>query len=238
MDEPTVHILSGISGRAGKYLDQVRDSVSGTFLAPTFPGSNPYETLHASGYDGTGMTAAVIDTGLLSYHPIIAEALVEQVDFTGEGPEDFSGHGTMCALIFLLAAPRARLISVKALDKTGSGAYRTLIEAVEWCAQQKVGQVSMSCGVYQSSCHGDCALCSAVRTANANGTLVIPAAGNRHGQTTCPAKLAVFYPDEGFAVGAFDMETQTVASYSGTVGHGGVVGPIYAYGLRPLGATP
>ena len=48
---------------------------------------------------------AVIDTGVLSNHPMIRQSLIDFKDFTGEGAEDLSGHGTMVALIMLANSP-------------------------------------------------------------------------------------------------------------------------------------
>lgn len=227
--EPLSRILSATPGAAGEFLGQIYDRASDHYFVPAFPGPDPYEALRASGIDGSGVTAAIIDTGFVLRHPWIADALLESVDFTGEGPEDMSGHGTMCALLFLLSAPRARLINVKALDATGQGTYRSLIDAVEWCVANGVRVVNMSCGVFQSSCQGDCELCSAVRLANVAGTIVMPAVGNHSGETACPAKLALFHPQDGFAIGAFNMEEQAIADYSGKVGPQGLLGPIYQY---------
>src|ERR1700676_357099 len=42
---------------------------------------------------------AVLDTGCLLDHPLLADCIEDTCDFTGEGIEDRIGHGTGCALL-------------------------------------------------------------------------------------------------------------------------------------------
>ena len=46
---------------------------------------------------GEGIKVAILDTGIDLDHPDLASAIVETEDFTGDGIEDASGHGTHCA---------------------------------------------------------------------------------------------------------------------------------------------
>ena len=56
----------------------------------------------ASPYAGTGVTVAVLDTGIDKLHPAFRgiEKRIEEKDFTGDGNGDFDGHGTHCAGTF------------------------------------------------------------------------------------------------------------------------------------------
>src|SRR6202040_2805180 len=51
-------------------------------------------------YDGRGVTAAILDTGIEVSHPCFKGIKIEQKDFTGSGDGDRRGHGTHCAGVF------------------------------------------------------------------------------------------------------------------------------------------
>ncbi|PWI15775.1 hypothetical protein DI272_17545 [Streptomyces sp. Act143] len=59
------------------------------------------------GYDGTGVTVAVLDTGIDATHPDVSAAVVGKADFTGTSAEakDGHGHGTHVASTVLGRAP-------------------------------------------------------------------------------------------------------------------------------------
>jgi subtilisin family serine protease len=157
-----------------------------------------------------------IDTGVLSHHPLIARALVASKDFTGEGPEDQNGHGTVIALTYLVRLPGARIVSVKAIGKSGKGEVSDLLKAIEWVTEEKLGYaknpkleqspdtwlVNMSLGVYlpcrSIKVHGkqvvdhprSCertVICQAASKAFNNGVLIIAAVGNQPDKIGCPA---------------------------------------------------
>jgi subtilisin family serine protease len=143
------------------------------------------------GFTGRGQVIAIVDTGLLSRHPDIKPRLIDQVDFTGEGVEDENGHGTKVALITLATAPDASLISVKALARNGSSSPEILLRALEWVAQDsRFNTVNVSAGIYRLLCQGNCDICEAARRVTASGKVVLVAAGNRRGVTSCPGKAS------------------------------------------------
>ena len=81
---------------------------------------------------GEGVKVAVLDTGIDSDHPDLAEAIVGGRDFTGDGIEDVNGHGTHCAGIvgarmndigFIGVAPKADLLIGKVIG-SASGRER------------------------------------------------------------------------------------------------------------------
>jgi subtilisin family serine protease len=176
-----------------------------------------------AGYTGKGVVVVVIDTGLLSKHPVIRARLVDAVDFTGEGIEDENGHGSLVALLLLLQAPDASLISVKALRRDGKSRIGDLLEALDWVRKDKRARaVNLSAGVVRCECTGQCSVCTAARKVVASGKTLLVAAGNLPGVTACPAKAS----DAVITVGAFDTDLNTIAQYSSPATKEGILGPV------------
>ena len=201
-NEDIVHLLSARPEH--NYLADIYDPKTNRFRrlkAVSLPG----------GMTGKGQVACVIDTGVLSKHPIIRARLIDSVDFTGEGSEDENGHGSLVALLLLQHSPEASLISAKALRRDGKSRAGELLRALRWVRDDgRIGVVNLSAGVYRPDCTGHCTVCEAVRKVVAAGKLVVVAAGNLPGITACPAKAS----DAVITVGAFDQESGSVASYS------------------------
>jgi hypothetical protein len=74
---------------------------------------------HESDIFGSGQIIGVIDSGFDTQHPLLAEAVVNQIDLTGEGIDDGLGHGTVVSLLLLAAAPKARLVAIKTFKANG-----------------------------------------------------------------------------------------------------------------------
>lgn len=168
--------------------------------------------------------AAIVDSGVLSHHPIIKDSLRESIDFTGEGPEDLLGHGTIVGLIYLGTVPAgAPIVSAKALDRRGMGTTRDLIKAIDWAVKKGAKVINVSAGVYLTctsaweqgagaaqsadSCETT-PICQAVTNAARTNSLVVAAVGNKPGRIVCPACCR-----EALAVGA--SVGDAVAPYSG-----------------------
>jgi hypothetical protein len=207
-DTETVHLLGAREGH--NYLAEVYDAKANLFRRFIPYLDNPPNA-------GKGTVAAVIDTGLLSKHPVIRARLIDAVDFTGEGVEDENGHGTMVALILLRAVPDASLIDVKALKRDGTSSAEDLLKALRWV---RITVVNLSAGVYRPDCRGHCSICEAARRVVAAGKSVSVAAGNLPGITACPAKAS----DSVIAVAAADATHRRLASYSSPA-PGGIVLP-------------
>jgi subtilisin family serine protease len=116
---------------------------------------------HALGYTGAGVNVAVIDTGIDTNHPDLADDLVAEQCFcdahpspvlgaccpggglTGSGPgsaEDDNGHGTSVSGIItsggavapLGVAPDAGIVAVKVLNSAGGGQESSIDMALDW----------------------------------------------------------------------------------------------------------
>ncbi|HEX8363829.1 MAG TPA: S8 family serine peptidase [Allosphingosinicella sp.] len=222
MDEDIVESFgAGAPPPGGSMLDDLRDPATGKWLriAPNAP--------LGEDLTGKGTVCAIVDSGLAAEHPTIAARLDEQVDFSGEGIGDRYGHGTTVALIFLAAAPEARLVDVKVSDARGRSKVSRMIQGLEWIGRRGgIRLVNASCGAYRPACRADCDLCTAARALVDQGILVVAAAGNRPGLTACPAKAVI-------SVAESDPETGSLTSTSSPAGLGGVVVPRMRHRMIP-----
>ena len=109
-----------------------------------------------SPFDGSGVTVAVLDTGIEVSHPAFAEVDVTEKDFTGEGDGDAHGHGTLTAgTIFganvdglrIGVAPNVeRVLIGKVLGRRG-GNTQSILDAITWAVAEGAKVISMSLGI-------------------------------------------------------------------------------------------
>lgn len=110
-----------------------------------------------SGYDGDGVTVAVLDSGVDLDHPDLAGRVIEARDFTGtDDPTDRHGHGTHVAATIAGGgeasdgrhrgvAPGAELLSGKVCGMEEC-AESDLLAGMLWAAQSDAAVVNMSIG--------------------------------------------------------------------------------------------
>lgn len=104
--------------------------------------------------DGSGVTVAVIDSGVDASHPAIGGRLTRQmrVDLRDEEASvvddpaggDVVGHGTACAGIITAIAPGVELVSIRVLGADNRGKGWAVAAAVEWAIAQGIGVVNLS----------------------------------------------------------------------------------------------
>jgi subtilisin family serine protease len=143
-----------------------------------------------AGFDGTGQTIAVLDTGIDNNHPDLAGKVVASKSFVPGDPDplkDEYGHGTHVASIALGTgaasqgryagtAKGAKLAIGKVLDDNGSGQWSWIIEGMAWAAQQ-APTVNMSLGGQPTD--GTDPVATALDEISARtGSLFVTAAGN------------------------------------------------------------
>lgn len=172
--------------------------------------------VHAMGIKGAGRIAAVLDSGVDTNHPDLIDAIVHQHHFlnhgadTGPGAEDEHGHGTHVAGIIasrgtvapLGIAPEAKLIAIRVLDSTNSGAISDWAAGVEYVVGLKesgqfdVDAINMSLvsnKPFSSACDSTfTAFSAACQAAVEAGIAVFAASGNTASasQMTSPACLS------------------------------------------------
>lgn len=150
--------------------------------------------LAAQGYDGTGVTICLVDSGIDLLHPDLAHVPLRAWRDLVRGevqPYDDDGHGTaMAGLIFARGrlqgvAPGASLIVVKALHASGTGSSETVGRAIEFCTDPDgdgspadgADIISLSLGAQQTPFTTNAAA-RAAETALERGIFVVSSAGN------------------------------------------------------------
>jgi thermitase len=159
---------------------------------------------------GSGVTIAVIDTGVDLDHPDLQAKIVAGKDFVNNDSlaDDDQGHGTHVAGIAAASGNNgigiagvswgAKVMPLKVLNYAGSGTTADLAEAIVYAADNGAKVINMSLGDYCGS--GWPNVEDAVNYALGKGVLLVAAAGNT-GSTPvlCPAAI-----NGVMAVGATD----------------------------------
>ncbi|MEV0151301.1 MULTISPECIES: S8 family serine peptidase [unclassified Nonomuraea] len=186
----------------------------------------------AAGFDGTGATVGVIDTGIDAAHPDLQGRVASARNFVpagspgGGNPEEVTdrvGHGTHVASIiagsgaasngrYKGVAPGTRLTIAKALDDTGSGNNSEIIAAMQWqAATAHARVVNMSLGSSNPTDGTDPLSQAANELTAAYGTLFVVAAGN-----SGPGRYTIASPGaatSALTVGAVDSADR-IAEFS------------------------
>ncbi|MFI9488543.1 S8 family serine peptidase [Promicromonospora sp. NPDC052451] len=196
------------------------------------------------GFDGQGVTVAVLDTGVDASHPDLAGRISEERNFTDEvDATDHFGHGTHVAATIGGSgtgngapgvAPGTTLVSGKVLDDDGNGTITSILEGMEWAASSGADVINMSLGTKVPD-DGRGPLSAAVDTLTEQyGSLFVVAAGNSGPNTIgTPASASL-----ALTVGAVD-KADTLAGFSSTgprVGDSAVKPEISAPGVDVLAA--
>ena len=161
---------------------------------------------------GAGITAYIIDTGILASHVDFSGRVGSGYSAVGGGTTDCNGHGTHVAGTVggetYGIAKDVALIPVRVLNCSGSGSTSGVIAGVNWVTNNSPGPsvANMSLGGGISS-----SLDTAVRNSINSGVPYGLAAGNDYGANACnssPARVA-----EGITVGS-STRTDTVSDFS------------------------
>ncbi|HHB1693865.1 TPA: S8 family peptidase [Acinetobacter baumannii] len=162
---------------------------------------------------GSGTTAYIVDTGILSSHQEFSGRVLSGYTAIsdGNGTTDCNGHGTHVAGTVggttYGVAKSVNLVPIRILGCDGSGASSNVIAGLDWILKngKKPAVVNMSLGGATSS-----SLDSAVENLYNNGYVMVVAAGNSNTDacTSSPARVS-----KAITVAATD-NTDTRASYS------------------------
>jgi serine protease AprX len=203
---------------------------AGRAPAAVFPQTTGAATLRPYGVDGTGMTVAVLDTGI-DRLPDFGKRLIAGVDLSGEGNafQDSYGHGTFVAGliasngasskgVYVGEAPGANLVSVKVAGASGLTDLATVISGINWVVahrdQYSIDVLNISLGTVPLTSSVLNPLDQAVETAWRAGITVVTSAGN-----SGPFNGTILSPGDdplAITVGAVDDNGSTNASAATT----------------------
>ncbi|MER6912684.1 S8 family peptidase [Streptomyces sp. NPDC000594] len=201
-----------------------------------------------AGYDGTGVTIAVVDTGVDRNHPDLKGRVVGERDFS-DSPDarDRNGHGTHVASTaagtgalsggrFKGVAPGARILNAKVINDEGRGQDSGIIAGMEWAVARGAQIINMSLGT--SDAPGIDPLEATVnRLSKEKGVLFAIAAGNEgpvHTSVGSPASA-----DAALAVGSVDSAGRMArtSSRGPRIGDGGIKPDVTAPGVDITAAS-
>lgn len=107
-------------------------------------------------FDGSGITVAVLDTGIDPSHPAFTGVDLVQRNFTSESDNDLNGHGTHCAGTIFgrdvngtrigVARGVKRALIGKVLGDNG-GSSTIIAQAIQWALNEGAHIISMSLGI-------------------------------------------------------------------------------------------
>ncbi|MFI8966367.1 S8 family peptidase [Streptomyces sp. NPDC053493] len=202
-----------------------------------------------SGYDGTGVRIAVLDTGVDKTHDDLRTRVVGEKNFSASPDAvDRVGHGTHVASIavgtgarsggrYKGVAPGAEVISGKVLDDEGYGDDSAVIAGMEWAAAEGADVVNLSLGSADSP-GVDPLEATVDRLSSEKGILFAVAAGNE-GESGASTIGSPGSADAALTVGAVDHDDRP-APFSSTgprLGDGAVKPDVTAPGVAVTAAA-
>ncbi|MGC9961558.1 MAG: S8 family peptidase [Acidimicrobiales bacterium] len=219
-------MVEGAGLPAGSHPSGVFTSVTGA------------RSMWANGINGSGVTVAVLDTGIDTNLPDLASRVVAGVDLANpRNPygwaTDNYGHGTFVAGLIASngqssggaypgVAPGADLVSIKVAGSNGLTNESTVIEGVSWAianeASDGIQVLNLSLGVEPTSPSALDPLDQAVEAAWNSGIVVVTSAGNAgpvNGSITSPGDDPLVITAGSMDDGAADVAANfTVPSFS------------------------
>ena len=139
------------------------------------------DKLIAKGFDGTGKTVAVVDSGY--DHPDFKLKAWQDIAGYSNVPEDAVGHGTHVAGCVHQTAPDAEIVAVRVMGPDGMGRPSDIVKGIEWVIDNKenlnidVMNLSLGAGPDGYPYYFD-PINMAVEKAIEKGITVVNAAGN------------------------------------------------------------
>jgi len=146
---------------------------------------------------GSGVTVAVLDTGIDFSHPALAGHITDNgydfvddddtpedqfnnLDDDGDGfVDEAAGHGTHVAGIIHLIASEAQIMPLRVLDSDGQGNSFVIAEAMLYAMENGADVINLSLGTTRQSQF----LLDVVAQVTANNVVVVAAAGNLNEDT-------------------------------------------------------
>jgi serine protease AprX len=150
------------------------------------------------GVNGTGVTVAVVDTGI-AYHPALEGKILYSISKVTGDPSTYDAHGHGTHIAGIIAgnasassgittlyrggiAPGVKLVNVRVLGKDGTGWTSDVIAGIEWVIDNRerfnIRAINLSLGHPVTEPSTTDPLCQAVMRASMAGIVVFASAGN------------------------------------------------------------
>lgn len=137
---------------------------------------------------GTGIKIAVVDTGIDYTHQDLRSRFAGGWDTYNEDNDPFDDHGHGTHVSGILAAdlndvglagvaPKASILTIKALGADGTGYVSDIVEAIDWAINNGAQIINFSLGSY----YDNLILRNKIIEASTKGVYLIAAAGNTYG---------------------------------------------------------
>ncbi len=172
------------------------------------------------GQGNSGVTVAVLDTGVDYTHPDLVGRVIKGPDYIDKDydPKDMHGHGTHVAGIIAAGlnnheggsglAPDVKIMAIRVLDENGGGSLFNIAKGLAYAANHGAKVINLSLGSPSGGGVMKTLANYIAGYAEAKGSLIIAAAGNAGGEIGYPAAASRF-----MAVGAVNEE-KYLASFS------------------------
>ena len=145
LDEDQAKALSRVSGLAVKPMQAYKTNQVVTALPPVETISDVFYLLRsyfAVPLTGTGLTVAVLDTGIRKTHQSLLNKVIYEANYSGSPTaDDVFGHGTQVAFVIAGGmhalgekagvSPGASLMNIKVIDDTGIGSDEGIIMGID-----------------------------------------------------------------------------------------------------------
>lgn len=146
---------------------------------------------------------AILDTGISDEHPYLKNAIDDSVDFTGEGIEDKTGHGTIVALEYVVEGgfnitnTIPSILNVKVMNQFRHSKDEWIANGIKWATDNGAKIINLSIGYSDESCHPDhTIICDAIKYASSKEVLITVSA-----EAKCPAEC-----DDVISVGGIMLD--------------------------------
>jgi len=169
---------------------------------------------------GSKVRVAILDTGIDLDHPDLWRNIKGGINTIKprKSADDDNGHGTHLAgtvaaidndFGVIGVGPEVYLYAVKVLDNKGEGWLSDIIDALDWCIDNKIQVINMSFG----SLEGNQSFHDAIKKVHQAGITMVASAGN-NGEGSGLIEYPAFYP-ETIAVSAVDEDDDfaSISSY-------------------------
>jgi len=180
-----VGVFDDLVGLSGTSITSLNPSAGEDFEWGQYHIDIPTVYDHGKGLQGSGVTVAVLDTGIDLDHPDLLRNIAGGVNAISEKQSynDDNGHGTHIAGIIAATvnrqgiigtASQTTIVAVKVLDETGSGYLSDFINGLQWVRNNGIRVLNMSLSFAQDSVP----LQRAIHRLYQAGAIMVAAAGN------------------------------------------------------------